>query len=140
MGAVMRARVHKNLHRDCWSLITPGAKVEHRAYVLLGAGVCRVQPGGRARVLATRSRSVHAYVVGELLAQGDHAPPRGAGWVRFSYNPYRAGHFVTAEGAPLSEAAQMRFDSDGAWFRLASILSPDPGPQAAKRAARAPNA
>src|SRR5580700_4580692 len=109
--SVMRLHVYKHLRRRTWSLRDPrtGRVLAHAAYVELEGGVCRVQQGGRERVVRKRRRSVHAYVV--------VAPPRSDAWTRFTYNPYRAATFTIADPehpAPVLGAARMRFDAEGA--------------------------
>jgi hypothetical protein len=129
----MRAHIYKNLHLGTWSLRDPrtGRVVAHAAYVEVEGGVCRVQQGARERVLRERRRSVHAYVVGEVLTHGDAAPPRTGDWTRFTYDPYRAATFTIADPAhptPVLGAARMRFDEDGAWLTTAlhhSASAPD---------------
>jgi hypothetical protein len=117
----MRVQVHRNLHLGTWSIRDPrtGRVLRHAAYVEIGSGACRVQQGARMRVLQERRRSVHAYVVGELLAYSHASPPRVGRWVRFTYNPYRAGTFTVADPdhpTPVYRAARMRFDQEGAWL------------------------
>jgi hypothetical protein len=118
----MRAHVYRNLHLGTWSIRDPrtGRVIAHAAYVAMEDATCRVQQGARERVLRERRRSVHAYVVGEVLAYGDAPPPRTGAWTRFTYDPYRAATFTVAAAAhptPILGAARLRFDAEGAWFR-----------------------
>jgi hypothetical protein len=108
--------VYRNLHKRAWSVRVGGKVIAHVAYVELTGCVCRVSAAGLARVRATGVRSVHAYVVGELVASGDGAPRRPPGLTRFTYNPHRADTFHQGDGTPVHAADQMRFDADGAWF------------------------
>lgn len=68
------------------------------------------QEGARLKVIATRQKSVHAWIVGEPV---DSVPPGLVG-VAISYNPYLSGSFVRREGgAAVSHAAYVHFGSDG---------------------------
>ncbi len=116
----MRVHVYFNLRTKRWSIREPAGKViGHAAYVELAATECRVQEGARQTVIRTRTRSVHAYVVGELIASGDTGPARSPGMFRVTYNPYRASYFHRADPsnpAPVCAAARMVFEADGsAW-------------------------
>lgn len=130
-----RVRVHYNLHlaakrekaraagdtspMPVWVIAAPSGKVlAHVEYVELRDAECRVQEGARKRVLETRARSVHAYVVGTLVAAGVRVPVEDKSLEKFSYNPYRAAHFRAVEsGVKVVECAVARFDQEGAWFR-----------------------
>lgn len=123
---MMRVRVHFNLHTRRWSVVDPrtGRVLASAWYVELLDGACRVQEGARQTVLRRGQRTVHAYVVGELVWQGPSAPPRPAGMVRFTYNPHRSGTFHRAsidDPAPVYGAERMRFEPDGsAWFEAST--------------------
>lgn len=116
----MRIEAYKNLHRDVWSLRDPstGRVVDHAAYVELVGVEFRVQPAGRTAVLLDGIRRVHAYVVGQLVAKASRRRAREGRWVRFTYNPYRAGTFTTANPKnqrPIYAAERVRLDRDGAY-------------------------
>ena len=116
----MKLHAYRNLHRDTWSLRSPstGRVVGHAAHVELVDVVFRVQAAGRAAVLADGIRRVHAYVVGEVVARAKRRAARIGRWIRFTYNPYRAATFTTANPTnprPIYAAARVRLDRDGAW-------------------------
>lgn len=92
-----------NLHRREWSLRNrkTGLVERHSRVVAFALGArLVVQPAGRARVLATGHKTVHAFVRGD----GAEIGPDFAGWLRFgaglpdacriTYNPKRADHFT----------------------------------------------
>lgn len=93
-----RVRIYWNLHKKCYSVCDArtGKVVQHRNNMLLKDCELRVQPGGRRRVLETRSKSVHAFVCGTPTnTLGDKY---GHGGFRlFGYNPYKYDSFVALE-------------------------------------------
>lgn len=118
----MRREVYKNLHRDAWSVRDPstGRVVGHAAHVELSGVTFRVQAGGRTAVLRDGIRRVHAYVVGAVVASATRRKARAGRWLRFTYNPYRAGTFVVADPndpRPVYGADRVRLDPDGAWLQ-----------------------
>ena len=102
-------RVHRNLNRACWSVTRPGARVAHVEAIQLEGATFVVQPGGRARVLRTGVRAVHAYAKG-MEAHPADIPP---GAVRVTYNPFRAPTFTTETGSPVVRADRVLFLPDG---------------------------
>lgn len=115
-----RFHAYRNLHRALWSLRDPssGRVVARAHHVELVDVDFRVQPAGRAAVLADGIRRVHAYVVGHLVAKRVRRQARRGRWVKFTYHPLRAGTFVVADPAnplPIYHAARVRLDRDGAW-------------------------
>jgi len=114
----VRVRVHRNLHKAAWSVVDPktGRVIAHVDRIALKDVEFRVQEGGRQTVLRTRQRSVHAYVVGELVGTIQKPPSRPSGLRRFSYDPYRAATFTRAsDGAPVYASTTVHFDEEGAW-------------------------
>lgn len=90
-----RVRVHRNLHRKCWSVQekVDGAwrVVAHAARVELVDVAFNVRRVGRRRAVAEQRRNVHAFaagIVSRAPERLDHlAQPVG-------YNPFVADHFV----------------------------------------------
>lgn len=116
----MKLHCYRNLHREAWSLRDPstGLVTGHAAHVELKDVEFRVQAGGRAAVLRDGIRRVHAYVVGKLVARAERRRERKGRWIKFTYNPFRAGTFVVADPKnprPIYAAARVRLDRDGAW-------------------------
>lgn len=120
-----RARVHKNLHLGCWSVVDPrtGRVVAHVGRVALRDAECRVQHAGLLAVRRSGVRAVHAYVIGTLAALvGTAERPTGA--AAMSYNPFRLrpdgstiDHFYrVTDLAPVWGAGVVVFDEEGAWF------------------------
>jgi hypothetical protein len=89
---------------------TTGRVIAHEHAIRLKAPVFRVSQAGRARVLATRQKNVHATVRGERV---DYAP-LGEGARSGTYNPYQGDSFFDrATGEPLHSARIAVLDEAG---------------------------
>lgn len=105
----MRVAVYWNLHRDCFSVRAcegpcRGRVIAHRGEVTLVAARFVVRTSGRRKVIATRCKSVHAWVTGELAAAGAEAATSAV-----TYNPYKHETFVHREtGAPIVASPLVR--------------------------------
>jgi hypothetical protein len=104
----MKTKVHRNLHKACWSVRRKGDKTAHTSRIFLSNVEFRVSQAGRAKVLEKKVRSVHAYAIGTEIA-----PFEGQFWERVSYNPYRAGAFTTLRGEAIERADIVKFEIDG---------------------------
>ncbi|GAA4391745.1 hypothetical protein [Hymenobacter koreensis] len=93
-----KVRVYRNLHTGNFSIQHKGRVIAHLPSITLTAVTFTVQPAGRAKVLATKQKQVHAYVNGTV------APDAPAPTARASYNPYKAGTFTTTDGQPVTAA------------------------------------
>jgi hypothetical protein len=116
----VRVRAHKNLHNGLWSVLNPstGLLLRHVEEVELADVRFHVSETGRARVLRLQKRNVHAYALGTLVYLGKSRARSHRGWRRFTYNPYRAAHFVTVPSdTPVLTAGRVLLDRAGAWFR-----------------------
>jgi len=103
-------RIYKNLHksralgRPVYSIKDrrSGLVIGHSDRVVLADARFVVSQAGRQRVLAERSRNVHAYVEGCLREELGAVVGDGDG---VTYNPYRCGAFTAvATGQPLAGA------------------------------------
>lgn len=94
--------VYFNLHRKLWSLRDrkTGKVLEHARVVAFSDAVgLVVQPAGRARVVRTGIKDIHAFVRGAMPEVTEDVE----GWKRFAqglpdvrrvtYNPMKAAHF-----------------------------------------------
>lgn len=108
-----RRRVHRNLHRNDWSVTGPAGRVEAHVSDITLAGVeFRVQPAGLARVRATGRRAVCAYAVGTVRAVS--TGPDTAGLARVAFNPHKADTF-TCDGEPVWHAPLVIFKDAAGW-------------------------
>ena len=115
----MKTKVHRNLHKACWSVRRGDAKTAHHMAVVLSNVEFRVSQAGRAKVLEKKVRSVHAYAVGEV-----YTAHTVASWSehleRVRYNPYLADSFQLCDGTPVRTAELAFFHSDG-WAYVKGI-------------------
>lgn len=109
--------VYFNLHKHVWSVRSrqTGLVTGHARVVAFSCGADMVvRPSGRARVLETGQKNVHAFVRGidpELFNDGWQVKS----WLSFGqslpdatrvcYNPRRAGHFTRADTGERIDAA-----------------------------------
>lgn len=108
----LRVRVYRNLHNGLFSVLHRGRVIAYLPGLSLSGVSFRVQPAGRAKVLATRSKFVHAFVCGTVAPRVELSAPD-----RVSYNPYRASTFTFADGAPATQAARAEINATGIWVR-----------------------
>ncbi len=107
----MKVFVYWNVRRQVWSIRacegeSRGKVVNHASSFEVACARFRVSEAGRQRVIATKRKSVHAGIEGELVTAmyvGNHGRMddpvkrlRNGCGVR--YNPYKGPHFVTTEG------------------------------------------
>ena len=109
----LRVRVYRNLHNGLFSVQHRGRVVAHLAQLTLSGVTFQVQPAGRAKVLATRTKNVHAYVSGTIAfpAVVTRRNPD-----RVTYNPYRAGHFTNPAGDYVHSALGAEITATGIWI------------------------
>ena len=99
--------VYFNLHREQWSMMQRQRVIGHAVTLSLEGVTFRVREGGRRRVLRTKRKNVHAFVIGTHRTQTVSGEP-----VRISYNPYKAGHFYRVDtGAAINAADAVTFTS-----------------------------
>lgn len=108
----MRAFVYWNLHKRVFSIRVNGRVIAHARRVLIQNPEFTVSEKGRARVLASGRKNVHAGVVGDVLACDSELCDRRsplltwldvaseatadlADWQPVRYDPYEAGEFRT---------------------------------------------
>lgn len=90
-------KVYKNLNNGMFSVAQGGVVVAHVDAITLKAVSFKVSEVGRQRVIATKQKNVHAYVVGEVVAVNEQQP-KSIGTHPPSiimYNPYKAGYFYS---------------------------------------------
>ena len=86
-----RVYVYFNLHKKCWSVKQSGKVVSHTNRIALRDVRYLVGEAGRQRVLATKTKNVHAGVSGYVVERVPNVPE-----VEFdvTYNPYKYDSFV----------------------------------------------
>lgn len=84
----IKVKVYFNLHKKCFSVQRNGIVIAHTNFVALKNVDFKVSEAGRQRVLRNKKKSVHAFVVGELLDVGVDSG------IEVTYNPYKYDSFV----------------------------------------------
>lgn len=107
----LTVRVYKNLHNGLFSVQHKGRVIAHVDHLTLVGATFTVQPAGRAKVVATGCKQVHAFVNGEVSYGGCTSYAE-----RVSYNPYKAGTFTTVKGQPVTAAATVEISLQGLYF------------------------
>src|SRR5262245_45219914 len=114
-----RVHVYRNLNeshttgRVTWSVRCPRTRhvLAHVAYIVIRDAECHIEAGARTKVLAGGPRSVHAYLVGEVVAL-DERFRCPAPMYRIQYNPRdqaRDYFYVVSNGARVERADLVRF-------------------------------
>lgn len=139
----MRVFCYYNLHRHCFSMralegASKGRVIAHAAAVHIANATFKVSAAGRARVLSSRQKNVHAGVSGELLgwraldAEGapDGQESDGDAWpelqqrfesegVSVTYDPYKYEHFTqVVSKSPLHQSAECLLSGKRVWAKL----------------------
>ena len=86
--------VYRNLTRRVWSVREGGRVVEHVAEIALADVRLIVQPGGRAAVIRSGHRCVHAWARGTRIAF-ECVPP---GAIEVGYSPWCSEFFTLRPG------------------------------------------
>lgn len=105
--------IYKNLHNGLWSIKCKktGLVVGHAEAIIMQDVQPKVSEAGRRRVLATRSKVVHAYIAGDILHTFGFTSFRGRNYSQtkckaplnlssmtpredITYNPYQHSEFV----------------------------------------------
>lgn len=123
-------RVYRNLHAKVYSIKQGGRVVAHATRLALMDCRFIVNEKGRQRVIAQKRKNVHAFIEGTLtpFIEGT-LTPSGMGTdpehhakgrklpVKVSYNPYKAGTFVSgaSKETPLKRAEVCMFDETGVY-------------------------
>ena len=99
----MRVKVYRNLHKDCFSVVSvkTGKVIAHTENIELKNCKFHVQPAGRKKVLEQKRKNVHAYVTGDLVAMSNQVPDTViSDFFELEdayYNPYKHETFVNYE-------------------------------------------
>lgn len=111
--------VYRNLSRSCWSVREGGRVIAHVAAITLTGVTLVVRPGGRARVLRTGVREVHAFARGTV---SEAARPASA--IRIHYRPFASDAFQDDGGHAWIEAAILHLDTEGRAWLFADDIRP----------------
>lgn len=118
----MKVFVYKNLHKGCFSVkamegLMKGRVVAHVDSIRLTDCQLKVSQAGRARVLRTRQKNVHAGVRGQWNPEESAAIADKMTKVR--YNPYEVSTFIeAATGNPVLTAKEVFIDKNGVFATI----------------------
>jgi hypothetical protein len=88
-------QVYRNLHKNCFSVRQSGTVMFHTNYLAMENCDFVVNPGGRARVLKTGQKTVHAYIRGTIVdPKKTWKGQLPFAWDSVTYNPNRFDSFV----------------------------------------------
>lgn len=123
-------KVYRNLNNGLFSVVQGNIVVAHVDSITLTDVSFKVSEAGRQRVITTKQKNVHAYVVGKVVAVNDlqlknidnNTPSR------IRYNPYKFGYFysevteydsregrqvISVEKAKLGDCEALRINKSG---------------------------
>lgn len=104
--------VYWNVRAHCYSVRHEGRVIDHMRKVALTDARFVVHPAGRARVLRTGRKNVHAFVRGELV-QLPLLQVRDADCAQVRYNPKTCETFVySTSGVPIKAARKVWLESE----------------------------
>lgn len=118
----MIVSVYRNLKHGyaavpLYSIVHKGRVIARRHKVLLSDVTFVVRPGGRARVLRTGKKNVHAFAKGTLVGSrgifGIDCNTKKPLPVRIKYNPYAAGSFLDQAGLAVKSARGVLLNERG---------------------------
>lgn len=96
-----------------------GRVIAHVPAITLSDVTLVVRSGGRARVLRTGVREVHAYARG-IIVQA----PRPAAAIRLHYRPFASDSFLDDDGRAWIAAAILHLDTEGRAWLFADDIRP----------------
>jgi hypothetical protein len=89
-------QIYRNLHKKCLSVRQNGIVKCHTQSIILKFCQFRVSEKGRQKVLATKRKNVHAWVLGWLYLN-PNSENKDSG-TPVTYNPYKSDKFHTSAG------------------------------------------
>jgi len=118
-------RVFRNWKRGCYSIMQGGLVKASARAIRLHDVEFLVRESGRARMLRTNVKNVHAYAIGYLadFVAVDEARDLATCEQRLMYDAYRFDSFVDSDThAPLAHADLVVFGELGATYTLDAIV------------------
>lgn len=116
-----RVYVYYNLHKKCWSVKQSGKVVSHTDRIALRDARYLVGKAGRKRVLATKTKNVHAGVSGYVV---DRIPTLEREIVFYvTYNPYKYDSFVDRiDREPVDHSDYAYLECGDGWRDIEAIF------------------
>ena len=104
--------VYRNLHKHCWSVRSKGDVIAHVLVIQLLDCTCHVSEAARLSVIATKCRTVHAYIKG-TITNGPLPDPADC-VATIVYWPYVSGKFFDpVTTIPVNRAQRLVFSDSG---------------------------
>jgi hypothetical protein len=90
--------IYRNLHDNTgsktYSIRQNGLVVGHTNQIMLGSVNFKVNQSGREKVLKTKNKNVHAFIIGDIIESGMGMSADSVLPVKITYNPYKNKTFV----------------------------------------------
>ena len=109
--------VYRNLNRRCFSVRQGGKVVAHADGFVVENARAKISEAGRQRVIAERSKNVHAVIIGDRLVLGA-IDSEGLGMLdELYYDPYKLDSFINRRtGEKVVECRAVYFADGKAWI------------------------
>jgi len=109
--------VYRNLNRRCFSVRQGGKVVAHADGFIVENARAKISEAGRHRVLAERSKNVHAVIVGDRLDLGAIDSGGLDMLDELYYDPYKLDSFINRRtGEKVDECKAVYFAEGKAWI------------------------
>ena len=110
-------KVYYNLRKHCFSVQHKGKVITHLNSLVIRNAKFKVGKAGRARVLRTKQKNVHAFVIGDMETYSDP----NVDTERVTYNPYLYSQFVFAADKFAIYATDTAWLSNGRIFVIKRV-------------------
>lgn len=119
MEYMIKVRVYRNLHKDCWSVKYKGIVIARPKQIQLKNAKMIVNEKGRQKVLDKKQKQVHAYIEGYWNEKSNRRPSFIQRWKEISYNPYFKPFFFFVRGKKaILNAKKVFLTSDNKVFSI----------------------
>ena len=108
----MLVEIYYNRTRKCWSVRHNGRVIRHVLQIQLADCTMKVSEAARQRVVQTRRRGVHAWIIGTIAED----TLSDACLEEITYSPFRGRTFRTLNGRPIAAADFVHFKQNGSCF------------------------
>ena len=85
--------IYRNLHKDCWSIQYRGKVIGYAKKLELMDVEFRVRPGGYKKAQQTKTKNVHAFIIGRIVGTGKRQP-KFNNKNKVTYSPFKVPFFV----------------------------------------------
>ena len=110
----MKVRVYYNVRKKKFSVQSEGKVIAHLSSMVLRNPIFKVSEAGRKRVLKTKRKNVHAFIIGDIETYFEPIGPTES----VGYNPYVYPNFIRYKDLSPVHSAQI------AWLKDKSVCIP----------------